>query len=141
DYQQNNAFHDHYLGVPFDLSKVFFVATANRLDTIPHALRDRMELIELSAYTFEEKKEIAKKYFIPRVLKECGLENKNIDIAPEVLSSIINDYTSEAGVRDLERWTKRLASRMARAFIEKGEIPVVTPTNLEDFLGVRRFIK
>ncbi len=139
DYQQNHSFYDHYLAIPFDISKAIFIATANRLDTIPHALRDRMELIELPAYTFEEKKVIAMKYFVPQALKECGVSEKGISINEIVVDAVITDYTCEAGVRDLERWIKKIGSKIARSFVETGLMAEITVDSLEELLGAKKF--
>jgi ATP-dependent Lon protease len=139
DYQQNKEFHDHYLGIPFDLSKSFFITTANNLDTIPAPLRDRMELIELTAYSFEEKRKIASKYLVKKGLKEAGLEKKNIEISQEIIDKIILEYTYEAGVRDLERWIKKLCFRIARILVETKSIEIPTLYNLEKYLGYARY--
>src|SRR6185503_12109497 len=103
DPEQNNSFSDHYLDVPFDLSKVLFIATANQLDPIPGPLRDRMEIIELSGYTFEEKQQIARIHLVPKQLREHGLSSDHIAIEDEALLTLITSYTREAGVRGLER--------------------------------------
>jgi ATP-dependent Lon protease len=141
DFKQNHNFYDYYLGLPFDLSKCIFITTANRIDTIPYALRDRLEFIELSTYTFEEKKEIAKKYFINQAIEDCGLLSYNVSLNDNIIEQIINDYTYEAGVRDLERCIKKLCSRLARFILEENKAPTVTTENLEDILGIRKFIK
>src|SRR4029077_14813092 len=103
DPEQNNTFADHYLDVPFDLSKVMFIATANQLDPIPGPLRDRMEIIELSGYTFDEKEAIAKAHLIPKQLKEHGLAADPLVLEDKALAVILASYTREAGVRSLER--------------------------------------
>src|SRR5690606_18160509 len=103
DPEQNSTFRDTYLGVPFDLSKVMFIATANVLDQIPGPLRDRREVIELSGYTQEEKLAIAQRYLVKRQLEANGLRPEQVEIADDVLEAIIADYTREAGVRNLER--------------------------------------
>jgi ATP-dependent Lon protease len=139
DYKQNNAFYDYYLGIPFDLSKILFITTANNIENISVALRDRMEMIELSSYSFEEKKHIAKNHLIKKGLKECGLNTKQINLSDEVLSTIINRYTYEAGIRDLERSIKKLFYKIARVFIETNKTPEVSPANLEKYLGAPRF--
>ena len=103
DPEQNNSFSDHYLDVPFDLSRVLFIATANQLDTIPAPLRDRMEIIELPGYTFEEKMHIAEEHLIPKQVKEHGITPEHIEIPQETVLKIATSYTREAGVRNLER--------------------------------------
>lgn len=140
DYQQNSSFYDYYLGIPFDLSQVFFIATANSIENIPSALRDRMEMIELSSYSFEEKKHIATNYLLKKNLKEAGLTSKQVTLPHDIISKIINNYTYEAGVRDLDRWLKKLFFKIARVFIETNKIPEVTSDNLEKFLGAPKFI-
>lgn len=140
DYQQNHNFYDYYLGIPFNLSQVFFVATANSIENIPSALRDRMEMIELSSYSHEEKKNIALNYLVKKNLKEAGLQNKQITLSDKIIEIIINSYTYEAGVRDLDRWLKKLYFKIARAFVETNKISEVTVENLEKFLGAPRFI-
>src|SRR5206468_539697 len=103
DPEQNNSFSDHYLDVPYDLSKIMFIATANQLDPIPPPLRDRMEVIELPGYTFDEKVHIARNHLIPKQVREHGLSIENIEIADGALAKLIGGYTREAGVRTLER--------------------------------------
>ncbi|HEX8186263.1 MAG TPA: endopeptidase La, partial [Blastocatellia bacterium] len=113
DPAQNFSFRDHYLDLPFDLSKVFFIATANSLAPIPPALRDRMEIIQLSGYSEEEKLHIAKRYLVPRQIKESGLAVEQLQITDEAIAAIISRYTREAGVRQLERTIGRLARKIA----------------------------
>ena len=141
DPEQNSTFRDRYLEVPYDLSKVMFIATANTLDTIPGPLRDRMEIIELSGYTPDEKGEIAKRYLVPKKRRENGLKEDQIRFTDGALSAIIDGYTMEAGVRSLER-TIGTVCRKAAVRIAKGEEDkiVVTRTNLEKFLGAKRFL-
>jgi ATP-dependent Lon protease len=140
DPQQNNTFSDHYLEVPFDLSRVMFITTANLLEPIPPALRDRMEVIHLPGYTEEEKIHIATKYLVPRQLTEHGLKEKQLTISPEVLRAIIRHYTREAGVRNLERSIATLCRRTARRIVERRASSVrVTPRNLKDFLGPQEY--
>src|SRR5664279_342897 len=103
DPEQNNSFRDHYLDLPFDLSQVLFVCTANQLDTISSALRDRMEIIQLSGYTEFEKMQIAKRYLIPKQRKANGLRDTQVQINDAALKNVVVDYTREAGVRNLER--------------------------------------
>jgi len=139
DPQQNNSFTDHYLDVPFDLSKVLFIATANMLETIPPALLDRMEVIELSGYTQEEKVKIAEKYLIPRQLKENGLTAGQFKLTQRALSAIITGYTREAGVRNLEREIAG-ACRGVAAQIAEGSIKskTVTEKDIHKYLGAPR---
>lgn len=141
DYNQNHNFYDYYLGIPFDLSKVFFIATANNIENIPLPLQDRMEMISLTAYSLDEKKHIARNYLIKKGQKEAGLHLKNITISDEIIDSIISNYTYEAGIRDLERYIKKLFYKVARIFIETNKIPEITHTNLDKFLGLPRYLK
>lgn len=140
DPQQNATFYDNYLGLPFDLSKVMFIATANSLDTISAPLRDRMEIIELSGYTVGEKVSIAKKHLIRKSIESTGLENKNFIIEDSVLQDIVSNYTRESGVRNLERIISKLCSKAARIYVENGTIIQVTPENLDTYLGPRKFL-
>ena len=141
DPEQNNAFRDHYLDVPFDLSKVLFIATANWMDPIPEPLRDRMEIIELPGYTGEEKLHIAHKYLIPKQAKEHGLAvGEQIEFTNEGLQEIIHSFTREAGVRNLEREIATITRKQARRMAEgKMEKMVVTPEVVREFLGVPKF--
>ncbi len=141
DPQQNNAFYDNYLGVSFDLSKVMFIATANSLDTISGPLRDRMEIIQLSGYTREEKNEIAKRHIIEREFLNAGLKDDEAKYDEEIIPDIIQHYTMEAGVRGLTRVLGKLASKAARALVEKKEKTHFTCKNLEQYLGPRRFLR
>ena len=136
DPQQNNTFTDHYLDVPFDLSKVIFIATANMLDTIPPALLDRLEVIELTGYTQEEKMKIAEKYLIVRQLAENGLAASQFKLTPRALSTIITGYTREAGVRNLEREIAN-ACRGVAAQIAEGviESKTVSEKDIHKYLG------
>ena len=141
DPEQNNAFRDHYLDVPFDLSKVLFIATANWMDPIPEPLRDRMEIIELPGYTGEEKLHIAHKYLIPKQAAEHGLRvDEQIAFTDEGLREIIHSFTREAGVRNLEREIATITRKQARRIAEgKMEKMVVTPEVVREFLGVPKF--
>ena len=140
DPEQNDAFSDHYLNLPFDLSKVMFILTANVTDTIPSALLDRMEVINLSGYTEEEKVIIAQNHLIPRQLKENGLKSKQLIISQQALRQIINEYTSEAGLRNLEREIAALCRRVARKIAEGKKGPfTISRQNLQKFLGVPKF--
>ncbi len=140
DPEQNNSFSDHYLDVPFDLSKVLFIATANQLDPIPGPLRDRMEIIELSGYTFEEKQQIARIHLVPKQLREHGLSGDHIAIEDEALLTIITSYTREAGVRSLER---RIADICRAVAVEvaagKTDKQVITSDRVKEILGPEAF--
>ncbi len=136
DPAQNNSFMDHYLEVPFDLSKVMFITTANTINTIPRPLLDRMELIEVSGYTEFEKLKIAERYLLPKQLKEHGLTDKMLSLSRVVLPTIINDYTREAGVRNLERTIGKLCRKAVTRIIEKGSKTVrINGNNLTNYLG------
>ena len=140
DPAQNFSFRDHYLDLPFDLSKVFFIATANTLSPIPPALRDRMEVIRLSGYTDEEKLHIAKRYLIPRQIKEAGLNEEQLQLTDEAIQAIISRYTREAGVRQLERNVGSVARKIALSVAQgKGEVFTIKPEELEDYLGHEMF--
>jgi ATP-dependent Lon protease len=141
DPEQNNSFRDHYLDVPFDLSKVLFIATANWMDPIPEPLRDRMEVIELPGYTGEEKLHIAHKYLIPKQATEHGLKvGEQIEFKDEGLQEIIHSFTREAGVRNLEREIATITRKQARKIAEgKTEKMIVTPEVVREFLGVPKF--
>jgi ATP-dependent Lon protease len=142
DPQQNNSFSDHYLEVPFDLSRVMFITTANLLDPVPPALRDRMEVIELPGYTDQEKLHIALKYLVPRQLVEHGLTGKQLTVRDNALTWIIRYYTREAGVRNLERGIATICRRTARRIVEgRAQRVTVTAKNLKDFLGPQEFIQ
>jgi ATP-dependent Lon protease len=141
DPEQNNAFSDHFLGVPIDLSRVLFIATANLLDSIPAPLRDRMEVIELSGYTPEEKVEISTKFLIPRQLEEHGLAPDLISWSRNAIQKTIGEYTYEAGVRNLERQIATVCRKVARkaAEGEHGKTNV-TARSLTNFLGKPRYL-
>ncbi len=142
DPEQNNSFSDHYLEVPFDLSKVFFITTANVLDTIPPALRDRMEVLQLPGYTEEEKVEIAKSHLVPRQCEEHGLTGENIEFSEEGIRKIINEYTREAGVRNLDRETANVCRKVARKVVEgEKDKVVVTGDKVTELLGPIRFFR
>ncbi len=136
DPEQNNSFVDHYLGVPFDLSRVMFIATANMVDPIPPALRDRMEIIYLSGYTTEEKLIIAKKYLLPRQIKEHGLDFKLVCLSDDTLLKIIDFYTEEAGLRELERKLAAICRKIALKIAEGQKGPFrISQRNLSKYLG------
>ena len=140
DPAQNSTFRDNYLDMPFDLSKVFFIATANALDVIPAALLDRMEVLRLSGYSEEEKLQIAMRYLVPRQLAQAGLSPIQLTITPEAVRRIITGYTREAGVRDLERMLARVARKVARKVAQGETQPIVVePENLAEMLGPERF--
>jgi ATP-dependent Lon protease len=140
DPAQNFSFRDHYLDLPFDLSKVFFIATANTLTPIPPALRDRMEIIRLSGYSEEEKLHIARRYLVPRQIKEAGLSEEQLQITEEALQAVINRYTREAGVRQLERTVGGLARKVALKVAQgKGDVFTIKPEDLEEYLGHEMF--
>ncbi len=142
DPEQNHSFVDHYLDVPFDLSQVLFICTANITDTIPPALLDRMEVIRLPGYSHEEKLQIAKRYLIPRNLKEHGLNEDNLEFTDEALSMIVKQYTREAGVRNLNREIANVCRKVARRVAEGNtEKVIVTPQNVTEFLGPPKFIE
>ncbi|PYO01091.1 MAG: endopeptidase La [Candidatus Rokuibacteriota bacterium] len=140
DPAQNHTFLDHYLGVSFDLSQVLFIATANTLDTIPPALRDRMEILALSGYTDEEKLGIAQAYLVPKQLAAHGLAPGELTFEPDAIRQIVRGYTREAGVRNLEREIAAIARKIARRVAEGHREPVtITPENLVQYLGRTRF--
>ncbi|MHB0859477.1 MAG: endopeptidase La [Anaerolineae bacterium] len=136
DPEQNREFRDHYLDVPFDLSQVMFVATANMLDTVPAPLRDRMEILQLSGYTEEEKVSIAQEYLIPRQIRENGLRGDEITIEREALRLIVREYTREAGVRELERQIGAVCRKVAtRVAEDEGTLAVITADSVSSYLG------
>ncbi len=142
DPAQNKEFRDNYLNLPFDLSKVFFITTANTLEGIPRPLLDRMEVMDLTGYSDREKREIARRYLIPRQRVETGLEEGQLDIPDDVLTLVIRRYTREAGVRELERVIGRLARKRARQVLEKhngNPLAPITAENLTNLIGPMRF--
>ncbi|MBU6399667.1 MAG: endopeptidase La, partial [Verrucomicrobia bacterium] len=143
DPQQNSGFTDHYLDVPFDLSRVLFITTANWLDPVHPALRDRLEVIELPSYTAAEKLQIARRYLVPRQVEEHGLKRKLLRFTDAALRHVIEDYTREAGVRQLEReiasLTRKAARKIAGGHVSHSPL-LITPETLPDFLGPSRFI-
>jgi len=141
DPEQNATFSDHYMNLPFDLSKVMFITTANRTDTIPGPLMDRMEVIQLSGYTQEEKMVIARKYLLPRQIRENGLRPSQIRLDDKILEIIIRNYTHEAGVRNLERELGKICRKIARKIAEGGKGPYsVSKNTLHRYLGPPRYL-
>jgi ATP-dependent Lon protease len=142
DPEQNNTFRDHYLDVPFDLSEVLFITTANVLDPVPAALRDRMEVLELAGYTEEEKLQIAIDHLVDKQVKNHGLTPEYIRFSPDALRQVIRGYTREAGVRNLEREIGSLCRKVARRRAEGNETPIaITPDVVVDMLGAPRFLE
>jgi ATP-dependent Lon protease len=140
DPEQNSTFTDHYLDVPFDLSQVMFITTANYLDPVPPALRDRMEVIRLSGYTDVEKLEIARRHLIPKATRENGLESLGISFTDEAVLKVVHEYTSEAGLRNLERELANLLRKSAKETAEGKEVPrVIGPERVRELLGPERF--
>jgi len=140
DPEQNFAFSDHYLSLPFDLSNVMFILTANITDTVPSALLDRMEVITLSGYTQEEKKTIARRHLIPRQFKEHGIKTRILNISTGALPQIITEYTSESGLRNLEREIGTLCRKVARKLAEGEKGPFrITKNNIQNYLGVSKY--
>ena len=143
DPEQNAAFHDNYLDVDYDLSKVMFIATANNLGTIPRPLLDRMEIIEVSGYITEEKYEIAKRHLIPKEKENTGLNDKKLTFNKAAIEKIIEQYTRESGVRQLEKQVNKALRKLAFKKAEAGELPYekITPTEIEDLLGKPPFYR
>ncbi len=139
DPEQNKDFVDHYLDVPFDVSKVMFITTANSLSSIPITLRDRLEIIEFSGYTHYEKREIAKRYLLPRQMKEHGLSEGTLTIDTPALDAIMREYVREAGVRNFEREIGTICRKAAKEYLEKKKPIKVNAKNLNKFLGVPRY--
>ncbi len=141
DSEQNYAFRDHFLEIPVDLSRVLFITTANTTSTIPRPLLDRMEIIELTSYTDEEKLQIARRYLLPKQMKEHGLTKTALRVSDEALRDIITGYTKESGVRSLERMMGKLCRKAAMRLVTGGVKRVsITEENLEEHLGVRRYL-
>jgi ATP-dependent Lon protease len=141
DPEQNNTFLDHYLDVEYDLSNVMFICTANVLHTIPQALRDRMEVLQLAGYTEQEKIEIAKRFLAPKAIEGAGLTSDNIVIQDDAIQTIIQRYTREAGVRNLEREISSICRKVARKVVVEGKTfkEAITPEKVTEYLGVPRF--
>ena len=140
DSEQNSTFRDHFLEIPVDLSKIMFITTANTTDTIPRPLLDRMEVIELTSYTDEEKLQIAKRYLLPRQMKEHGLKKTQLRLSDDAIRQIISGYTRESGVRLLERQLGKVCRKTAMRLVDGGEKRVnVTPDSLRELLGVVRY--
>jgi ATP-dependent Lon protease len=141
DPEQNHAFSDHYLNLPFDLSNVLFICTANLLDPVPAALADRMEVLQLSGYTDEEKLEIARKYLVPRQLEDTGISTKYLEISDDAMLRIIGEYTKEAGLRNLEREIASICRKVARKVAEgKDDLTRITRANIQSYLGAPKFL-
>jgi ATP-dependent protease La len=139
DPEQNNSFRDHYLEVPYDLSSVMFITTANVLDTVHPALRDRMEIIEIPGYSSEEKVHIAEKFLIPKQVKEQGIERYNVKFNKDAVLLLIEEYTREAGVRNLERELGNICKKVAREILENKKFPkLITKLKVSDYLGVSK---
>ena len=140
DSEQNFAFRDHYLDIPFDLSNVMFITTANTTDTIPPALLDRMEIIEVPSYTYEEKLQIAKRHLVPKQIKEHGLNKNSVKISDDILKELIDGYTRESGVRSLERLISKLIRKSIVYMLEhKNKSITINKNRMLNFLGSRRF--
>jgi ATP-dependent Lon protease len=141
DPEQNHSFSDHYLNLPFDLSNVLFICTANMLDPVPPALADRMEVIQLSGYTNEEKLEIARKYLIPRQREDNGISARHLELSDDAVLRIIAEYTKEAGLRNLEREIASICRKVARKIAEgKKDLTRITRANVHSFLGAPKFL-
>ena len=142
DAEQNDSFRDHYMELPFDLSKVMFITTANSVDTIPGPLLDRMEIIEVPSYTEEEKLQIAKRHLLPKQIEAHGLQPRTVKISDKVMRQLIEGYTREAGVRTLERTVAKVVRKAAVTMLDTDVAEVtVTPTRLKEYLGAVRFIR
>lgn len=143
DPEQNNAFHDNFLDVDYDLSKVMFIATANNLNTIPGPLLDRMELIEVSGYITEEKIEIARKHLVPKEMEATGLKKNDLKLPKETLETIVECYTRESGVRELEKKIGKIMRKVARQYATEGAIvkTEIKPADLKEYLGAQEYTK
>jgi ATP-dependent Lon protease len=142
DPEQNHSFSDHYINQPYNLSNVMFIATANQIDPVPSALRDRMEVINLSGYTEEEKLEIARRFLVPRQTKENGLKGKNISFDDDAIAEIIAKYTREAGLRNLEREIGTVCRKIARKVAEGNKrVTKVSAKNLNTYLGAPKYMR
>ena len=141
DPEQNVAFHDNYLDTDYDLSKVMFIATANNISTIPAPLRDRMELIEVSGYLAEEKIEIAKRHLVPKELDNLGMKDTNVKLSKAAIEKIIEDYTRESGVRDLDKKINKVLRKVTLKYAKDGVLPEkeLTPENIREYLGTEPF--
>ncbi|MBR0597124.1 endopeptidase La [Clostridiales bacterium BAD-6] len=140
DPEQNKEFGDHYLEIPFDLSQVMFITTANTTDTIPRPLLDRMEVIQVPSYTEEEKVKIAERYLVPKKIKEHGLKDENLTVSETTIRSIINYYTRESGVRNLEREIANVCRKAARKIVEGDATRIrISANNIESYLGKKRY--
>ena len=140
DPEQNNSFRDHYLDVPFDLSHVLFIATGNQIDTIPKPLLDRMEIIRLSGYITEEKREIARRYLVPKTLKAHGIKNSRLALRSDALNRLIEDYAREAGVRNLENLIKKISRKAAMQIVKGADKKIViSKQEVETYLGKPAF--
>jgi ATP-dependent Lon protease len=140
DPEQNNSFHDNYLDLDYDLSKVLFIATANNVSAIPGPLRDRMEMIEVSGYLIEEKIEIAKKHLIPKQLEEHGIKKAELSLSPAIIKTLIEDYTRESGVRLLDKTIAKVCRNIAKRIVSKEEYNIkLSQEELKDILGFPKF--
>jgi|GEM_PF-3230760 len=135
DHEQNYAFHDHYLGVPFDFSQVLFITTANTLEAIPDALRDRMEIIYLSSYTVEEKVKIARDYLWPRALKKVAVDPTDLTMSDDICRLIVTRYTHESGIRELDRLITMMCMKVARLLLDGQIITDITQASIVEYLG------
>jgi ATP-dependent Lon protease len=141
DPQQNQTFYDNYLGIPFDFSRIIFVATANDLATISAPLRDRMEIIEVSGYTLEEKRAISRHYLIRKAILDSGLTETDVILDDTLLDDLIGNYTRESGVRQLDRLIHMVCAKIARSLVETGTCVSITQENIETLIGPREFIQ